>query len=52
MFAFDAGNGLVVVFFVEFKADVVTVFFDTGDGGGAAAHAVVENYPPHRCRCG
>ena len=46
-FELNAFASLVVIFFVQFKADKVAFFTDGSDGSSAAAHAVVENASPH-----
>ena len=45
-FKLNALASLVVIFFVQLKADEVSLFSDAGDGGSAAAHAVIKNAPP------
>ena len=39
---FNAIASLVVIFFVQFKADEVALLFYTSNGGGAAAHEGIE----------
>lgn len=46
-FKLNALTSLVVIFFVQLKTDEIPLFPDAGDGGSAAAHAVIKNAPPH-----
>ena len=42
-FELNAFASLVVIFFVQFKSDEVSLFSDGCDGSSSAAHAVVKN---------
>ena len=42
-FELNALASLVVIFFIQFKADEVPLFLDAGDSGSAAAHKRIED---------